>query len=351
MTFDSYVQSLTQDKIVPSVVDGAFNGNVLTARLLKNGKRWDGEALKRPMMYQKNSAQGSYSGFDTLSTNKINTRIISSFDPRQYYQSVVLSNLDLAVNATQSRVLDLLKVEMETAKMSMADSIGGLFYGDGTGNSNKDFLGLGAAVDDGTNVATYGTQTRSSYSALQSSVTTGVGALTISAMATSYNAAKVGTAKPTLIVTDESVWTYYESLVQPQIRANYDVGGYKQVTSMGMAENKSALGVGEVGFDALMYRGVPVVADEKCTSGFMYMLNEDYLKWYGLKHPQHGEVEMKINNIQSGAYENKVPVYGCAWTGLKEPVNQDAEIGQFLLYGNLVCWSPRHQAVLKGITS
>ena len=108
-TFGDYIQSVTQDKIVPSVVDGAFNGNVLTARLLKNGKRWDGEALKRPMMYQKNSAQGSYSGFDTLSTNKVETRIISSFDPRQYYQSVVLSNLDLAVNATQSRVLDLLK--------------------------------------------------------------------------------------------------------------------------------------------------------------------------------------------------------------------------------------------------
>lgn len=347
-TFGNYVQTVTQDSIVPSIVDGVLNGNVLTARLLGNGKRWSGEALKRPLMYQKNSAQGSYSGFDTLSTTQVNTRVLMTFDPRQYYQSVVLSNLDLAVNNTQAKVLDLVKVEMETAKISMQDSVGDLLYGDGTGNSNKDFLGLSAAVDDGTNVATYANLTRSTYSALQSDVTTGVGALTISSMASAYNAAKVGSDKPTLIVCPEAVWTYYEALIQPNIRVNYD--GYRQITKGGMAESKAAL-KGEAGFDALMYRGVPLVADEKCTAGYMYFLNEKFLSWYGLQHPQHGEVSVKTKNIQTSAIENYAPIKGCAWSGLKEPVNQDAEIGQLFLYGQLVNWSPRHNAVLKGITS
>lgn len=349
-TFGNYVQSVTQDKIVPSVVEGALNGNVITMRLLGNGKRWSGEALKRPLKYQKNTSGGSYSGFDTLSTAQVNTRVLMEFDPRQYYQSVVLSNLDLAVNATQARVLDLLKVEMETAKLDMQDSVGTLFYGDGTGNSNKDFLGLAAAVDDGSVVATYGGLTRSSYDPLDADVTTGVGALTLAQMASAYDAAKIGSDKPTLIATTESVWTFYEGLIQPHVRANYDAMGYRQVGKKGMYENKAAL-KGEIGFDALMYRGVPVVADEKCTSGYMYFLNENYLHWYGLKHPQHGEVKMNIKNIQTGVVEKMYPAYGCAWSGLKEPVNQDAEIGQLFLYGNLVCWSPRHQAVLQDVTS
>lgn len=350
-TFDSYVQSVTQDEIVPSVIDGVLSGNVLALRLLGNGKPWSGEALKRPLFYQKNTSGGSYSGFDTLSTTKVNTRVLLSFDARQYYQSVVLSNLDLAVNATQARVLDLLKVEMETAKLSMSDSVGTLLYGDGTGNANKDFLGLGAAVDDGTNVATYGTLSRTTYATpLNSSVTTSIGALTVARMATAYNSAQIGSDAPTLIVCDPSTWTYYEALLQPTVRANYDAHGYPQVAKAGTFANKEAL-KGEIGFNALMYRGTPVVPDEKCTSGFMYLLNEKYLQWYGLKHPQHGEVSTKVSNIQTSALEDYTPLKGCSWSGLKEPVNQDAEIGQLFLYGNLVCWSPRHQAVLKGITS
>jgi len=349
-TFGNYVQSVTQDKIVPSVVDGVLNGNVLTHRLLGNGKRWSGEALKRPLMYQKNTAGGSYSGFDTLATNQVNTRVLMDFDPRQYYQSVVLSNLDLAVNATQEKVIDLLKVEMETAKLSMQDDVGTLFYADGTGNSNKDFLGLVAAVDDGTNVATYGSLARTTYSALNSSVTTGVGALTIAQMATAYDAAQIGADAPTLIVAPPAVWTFYEGLLQPTVRANYDSHGYPMVGKKSMYANRSAL-KGEIGFSALMYRGTPVVSDEKCTAGYMYFLNEKYLHWYGLKHPQHGEVSVKIKNVETDAIDEYTPAFGCAWSGLKEPVNQDAEIGQFFLYGNLVCWSPRHQAVLQGITS
>lgn len=148
-TFGSYVQSVTQDRIVPSVIDGVLNGNVLTHVILGNSERWSGEALKRAHMYQKSTSGGSYSGYDTLSTAQVDTRVIMNFDPRQHYHSVVLSNLNLAVNATQERVLDLLKVEMETAKLSMLDDIGTAFYSDGTGNTNKQFLGLDAHVDDG----------------------------------------------------------------------------------------------------------------------------------------------------------------------------------------------------------
>lgn len=201
---------------------------------------------------------------------------------------------------------------------------------------------------DGDVVATYGGLTRSSYGALQSSVTDSVGALTLARMSTAFNAAQIGSEKPTLIVADPASWTYFEALHQPNVRITSD--GYAQVTKGGMAQSRAAL-KGELGFDALMYRGCPVVADDKCTSGSMFFLNEKHLTWYGLKHPQHGEVTVNVKNIVTDALEQKALIPGLSWSGLKEPVNQDAEIGQFFLYGNLVCWSPRHQAALKGISS
>lgn len=349
-TFDDYIKSVTRQKIVPSVVEGIVNGNVLTMRLLTNSKVWSGESLKRPLMYQVNTSGGSYSGFDTFSTAQVNTRVLESWDPRQNYQSVVLSNLDLSVNATQERVLDLLEVEMETAKISMMDRIGTQFYGDGTGNSSKDFNGLNNLVDDGTVAATVGGLARATYpTALNSSVTTSVGAITVSRMRTAYDAASHGVETPTLIVTDKTTWSYMEAMFASQIRLNYE--GYAQVTAFDVVKSKEAL-KGEIGFNALMFRGTPIVKDEKCTTGYVYFLNEKYLQWFGLKHANHDNITLGAPDlIDSGAYEKSPSVKGFAWTGLKEPVNQDAEIGQILLYGNLVCWSPRHQAVLKGVTS
>ena len=352
-TFGNYVQSVTRHKIVPSVVEGIVNGNVLLMRTLTNSKEWSGESLKRPLMYAKNTSGGSYSGFDTFSTAQVDTRVLMAFDPRQNYQSVVLSNLDLAVNATQERVLDLLKVEMETAQVSMLDRLGDQIYGDGTGNSNKDFLGLNTMVDDGTVTSTYGNLTRASYpTPLNSSVTASVGAITRARMATAFDAATHGHQEPTLIITDKTTWSYIESLYASTIRTNYTEAAYTYVTKdrYNTTKDKATLR-GEVGFKALNFRGTPIVADEKCTSGYIYFLNENYLEWYGLKHPQHEAITLTTSTMDSGAYNEAPKVKGFAWTGLKEPVNQDAEIGQILLYGNFICWSPRHQAVLKGITS
>src|SRR3990167_10602826 len=157
MTFDAYVQSVTNFEIVPKIVDNVLNSNVLALRILGNSKPWNGEQLKFPIKYQKSTSGGSFSGLDTFSTTKVNTRQLLAFDPRGYYQSVVLAGMDVDVNATPSGVLNLVKVEMESAQQDMVDSIGGLLYGDGTGNSSKEFLGLDAIVDDTTSVGTYGT--------------------------------------------------------------------------------------------------------------------------------------------------------------------------------------------------
>lgn len=347
MQFDAFVQSVTQDEIVPKVVDTVLASNVLTLRMMSQPKSWSGETLKIPVKVSKSTSGGSFDGYDVFSTTKVNTRQSLSFNPKAYYQSVVLSNMERAVNSGTAKVLDLVKTEMESAQQDMTDSIGALFYSDGTGNGGKDFTGLAAAVDDGSVAATYGGLSRSTYTTLQSTVTTGVGALALTDMASMYDSVKVGGDIPSIIATTESAFSDYESLLTPTVRSNYDAGGFKQVTANGIT-TRGAL-KGEAGFDALFWRGTPLVADEKCTSGYMYFLNEKYLNWYSLPHPDNGSAMQSSDNIEGAAQEQKAPG-GFSWTGFKTPVNQDAAIGQFIVYGEIVNRNPNRSGVLQGIT-
>lgn len=347
MVFDEYVQSVTQDKIVPKIIDTVLESNVLAMKFLSNGKPWSGEKLKFPIKYQKNTtSQGAFDGFDTFDTTKVNTREKLEFEPTGYYHSVVLSGMEVDVNATQAQVLDLVKVEMESAQQDMVDSIGALFYGAQTG---KNFLGLQDIVDDGSTAATYGGLARATYTGLDATVTASGGTLDLETMGTQYDAAKVGSHKPDLGITTETVWSLYEQLVQPTVSVNQN--GYRQVTRNGIAQSTSAL-AGEVGFDALFFRGMPIVADDQCTSEYLYMLNTDSIDWYGLKSHKYDEISLGADKIEGGPYEGKAPTsYGFAWTGLKEPINQYAEIGQFMLMGNLIGKNPRLNSVLTGVTS
>lgn len=346
MTFDEQITSLTQDEILPAVYDTILGSNVLTLRLLGNAKPWSGHKYKVPIKVERDESQGSFDGFDTFSTTRSNTRKVMEFEPKGYYKSVVVSNIERAVNET-AKVMDLIGVEMDSAQQDMSDGIGDLMYGDGTGNSNKDFTGLAAAVDDGSVAASYGGLSRSTYTTIQSNVTTGVGNLTLSTMATSYDAAVKGSDRPTLIVTTEAVWSYYEELLQPTVSANYNAEGFSKVTKNGMMSARGAL-QGEAGFDALFYRGVPMVKDEKCTAGYMYFLNEKYLEFRSLPHPDNAS-RSDAGNIE-GVYkeDEKPPVF--SWTGWKVPTNQDAIISQFIIYGELINKNPNRSSVLQGIT-
>jgi hypothetical protein len=350
MVFDDYVQTVTQDKIVPKVVDTVLGGNLIALRFLSNGKPWSGETLKVPIKYQKNStSQGSFDGFDTFNTTKVNTRTKMSFNPTGYYQSIVLSGMEVDVNDTQDKVLDLVKVEMESGMEDMLDSIGTLFY---TVQSGKAFIGIPDIADDGTTVATYGGLARATYTGIAGTKTASGGAVTLAKMRTLYDAVTFGQHKPTLGISNETVWSLVESLYTSTVRANYDAMGYPQVTRFGTVASQAAL-KGEIGYDALYFRGMPLARDEKATAQALYFLNENSIQWYGLKSHKYANIDLSAQFHEGNEYDGPgVPTsYGFAWTGLKDPVNQYAEIGQILLMGQLVGKNPRLNGQLTGITS
>ena len=348
-TFGTRVTTTTQDKIMPKVVDTVLNGNVFATRVLSKAAKWHGETLKFPIKHAKNTTGTSFSGFDTFSTAATDNRVNMQFSPKFYQITCALPRDELSVNAvTEERVIDLAKLEMESTAQDMADDIGTIFYGDGTGNSSKDFSGLEAIVDDTTNVATYGGLSRTTYaSQLNSTVTASSGVLSLAKMSTLYSAVTSGAQKTTLGLCSETIFNLYEQLLQPQERIAKDVSMMKAGGNMGKAGTGM---VGGTGFTGLYYKGFPILADEKATSGVLYFLNEDFLDWYALPMAMTQSIKFRSQDIEGNDYSD-VTGLGFSWSGWVTPTNSAAVVGHVYLGGELVSKNPRRHGKLTSITS
>jgi len=354
MTFTNRVTTITQDTILPKVFDNILSDNFAAFRFISNGSKWSGETLKRPVKLVKSTLGGSFSGLDTHSTATVESRRTMSFNLKAYEIPVAIAGLDRLVNATEAQVIDLVKAEMESAAQDAMDDIADAFYGDGTGNSSKDFEGLQNLVDDGTTASTIGGLSRTTWTSLAGTRTASGGAMTLTKLGALYIAVAGGSAqrqKPTIISSDETVWNLYEALLSPTVQAGYQMNGYPMVTR----RSRGAIAAGEfkggMGFTSLIYRGVPWVADEKDSNGqTVWMLNENYLDWYGLKDPEMTSVS--FGNTHEGTY-NEAPTNntGLQISNFLKPVNQYGEIGHIYLFGNLVTFQPRRHGRLTGVTS
>lgn len=349
MAFGNRVLTTTNQEIMPRVVDTILNSNILATRIMTKPEKWVGERLKFPLKYQKNNTGTSFSGFDTFSTSSVDNRVNFEFTPKFYQITVSLPMDEMSVNAvSESKILDLVSLSMKSAAQDMADDIGTIFYGDGTGNSGKDFGGLGAIVDDGSSVATYGGLSRSTYPTIDSVVTASGGTLTLAKMSTLYNGITSGAQKPTIGVTTEAVFSLYEQLLQPQERIAKDVSLMRSPGgSMGKPGDASyVIGTGATG---LFYKGFPILADEKCTSGVLFFLNEDFLHWYAL--PMYGTMPIKYSPVEiiGNDYSQNMGM-GFSWTDWIKPTNSAAYISHVYVGGEFLTDNPKRHGKLTGIT-
>lgn len=338
---------MTQTYLAPKAVDTVLNGNILALRILGNAKPWKGRKVGKTVQISKPTTGGSFAGLDPFATNKSDTKRRIEFDPRYYYQAVVIEGdeEDVAGSDDQASV-DLVVEAMEEAGNALLDSIGDLFYLDGTGNSNKDFLGLNAIVDDGTTASTYGGLLRATYTTLRATRTAITGGLTdLAVLSTAYSAARHGNDEISLNITSDTKWNGMESLLQPTIATNVAGDGYKQVTRTGVVQSQAGL-KGEAGFSALFWAGKPVVADQKCPTLKWWGLNEKYLTWFGIKskNPNYKPIDMGGNNQIEGVYsQGPSNNIGANFSGLRDSYNQYGRVGFIVLGGNLVSFNPnRH---------
>ncbi len=344
----SRLNTLTNTYLLPKVTDTVLRENPLTEKILSKPTKWRGEQIKKSIKVVKNTNGTSFTGFQTLPSQAVNTRQYLLFPAKFYEIDVTVPLTDLAVNLTDDeKVLDLAEAEMTSSAEDMADDLGNIFYKDGSGNGSLDFNGLTNIVDDLTNTSTYGGLSRTTYTTLKSTLTASGGTLTLTKMATLYNAITDGTIMPSFGLTDRPTFALYEQLIEPKNRIYMTVPEIRN-------ENKTGL-AGTAGFTTLTYKGFGIIPDRKCVNagvgGALYFMREEDLEFRAIeKMPEMEPVKFIEAGFEDNDYEN-LKGLGFHWTGWVKPVNQLAYVGRVILAGEFWSNNPRRHGALTGIST
>jgi len=315
--------SITRTKVMPFVVNQVSEDYPLLKRFLTKGeKKSGGSRIEQPITYKYKTQGGWYSGIEVLNTALENTRTRAYWDWKQLYEPLVFDNMEIFKNSggEDIKIVDLMKQEAQEVRESLRNNFATSLYSDGTGDDNKELTGLDAAIDDGTNVTIYGGITIGNYSWWAAQYTAVSAAISWAAVATMYDSCASGTDAPSIGVTTPAIWTDFEALLEPNVRYNFQANGYPKFDG----------GIQ----DAVLFRGMKIISDEYCTSGEMNFINDRYMKFViASKHPKYA-----------------TDANGFTTTDLKEPSDQDGQVGFLLWWGNLTNSRPNRNGRLVSIS-
>jgi hypothetical protein len=293
------------------LTDNVFTARPLTYWLSDKGRirtETGGTKIVEQLIYGQNSTVASYSGYETLSLTPQEGISAAEFDWKQYGASIAISGIEEAKNNGEHAIINLLESKIMQAEESMREGFNQMFYSDGTGNSGKNWNGLGNLVESGNTVGGINSATGQGNDWWRSYEENTAGALTLLQMATAYNSVSVGNDHPDVILTTQTLFEKYEALLQPQLR---------------YTDTKTA----DAGFQNLLFKSAPIMYDVHCNAGTMYFLNSKYIKLVG-----HSDKWF-------------------AQTDFVRPENQDARFALIMCYGNMVISNRAKQGKLTAKTA
>jgi hypothetical protein len=244
------------------LTDNIFSARPLTYSLMEKGRIRmlnGGTKIVEPLIYGLNDTVGSYSGYDTISLAPQQGISAAEFEWKQYASSISISGIEEAKNNGEQEIINLLEAKIMQAEESMREGFNTMFFGDGTGNSSKNWNGLGNLVESGNTVGNIDSNTYTWWKSYEENTST---ALTLAQMSTAYNSVSVGNDHPDTLLTTQTLFEKYEALLQPNLR---------------YTDTKTA----DAGFQNLLFKAAPVMYDTGCTAGTFYFLNSKYLTLVG----------------------------------------------------------------------
>lgn len=292
------------------LTDNVFTARPLTYWLSDKGRirtESGGTKIVEQLIYGQNDTVKSYSGYETLSLTPQEGISAAEYDWKQYGASIAISGIEEAKNNGEHAIINLLEAKIMQAEESMREGFNQMFFADGTGNGGKNWNGLGNLVENanivgGIDSALPGNEFWRSYEENTAE------ALSLLKMATAYNSVSVGNDHPDVILTTQTLFEKYESLLQPQLR---------------YTDTKTA----DAGFQNLLFKSAPIMYDVHAPAGTMYFLNSKYLKLVGHTDKWFAQTEFV------------------------RPENQDARFALIMCYGNLVVSNRKKQGKLTGKTA
>jgi len=307
----------TLQKHGTQIFDAVSTNNALYWMLKKAGNikvSSGGRKFTHPVIYDKNASFQMYNKLDTIGLNVTDAVTRAEYDVKVAAGSIVLSTIDLAMNAgNKEQLLNYADCKRQEAEISMSELMGDQVWADMS--PTTEFGGLAYIITSNTSVET--TEVGGISSSVNSYWQNQYYNTTISAFNTSsagltqmnalLNACTFGRQGPKAVFTDKTVYGLYEIGLTSNIR-------YTQTD------------LADAGFRHLMYTTMPVLFDDNCPSADMYFVDTDSL-WLQVL----AQANNKITQFQ-----------------LKD--DQLASSALMYLAGNLTVGSRRTQGVIASIT-
>lgn len=351
----SRLVTTTSQSVAPFVVDAIHGSSVLVGRATGSRvKPWEmGIYERQPIQVEDVSTAIDFQGIGNFNTADNSTDVNLQWEAKGLGDSVIIGYAELGLNQTKAQVINLVKRKFDVIKNSLIAGAGTRLYGLGSGSAIE---GLQLQTDDGTYTSSYGSLSRSTYgTAINGQLTpASSGVISFNSLAAQVDlcsAAASSLESTNLILTTKSVWALVEKLVESKSRGNYDTSrGNLRVspyTPMGMALD--AKDVGRGGYEAMYFRGIPVVKDDQCPTGLVYTLNENHIQFVSSKIAYCENIKMG-QEVTKGALEE---VQTTAWQVSKEakPTNGLGDVRQIAIYGNFVNRNPVRSGVITGVTT
>lgn len=268
-----------------------------------------GTSIDENISFDANPNGGAFSGYETLSMEGADVHTYASYDPKEYYKSVMISGREEGMNSGKSRIFNLWKAKLDNAMASMANDLSVDLVGDGTGNSSKVLTGLLAAIPTDPTTGTYGGLDASLLTWWRSQLVDTAATVTSSTITAAMNdlwlKCKRGTRVPGLILCGNSFYSIFESTLMD----------LQRFTTAEKAK---------YGFPTLQYKTADVVSDASMGALRAWFINLKAIKWR--PHKDYNMVPMDE----------------------RHPVNQNAKGTYIYFMGNLVTKTRRDNGLLIG---
>lgn len=352
MIFNAAVTTTTREFILKKVFDQVTTGTPGLMTFLQTPKEWNtGTSYKFAIKYQDTTNGGNIGIADRLDTDRQNVRVQANFALKAAYKPVVVAIAETTVNMGDEQIVNLLDTEFDSQAQSLMNVLAqNLYTGNGTGN---DWDSLANAASDSTLYATYGDLSRSTYTAWNGYYLASAGALTLAKLATGFDAVTIGTDQPDVCFTTKAIWSTYESLLTPSVRANFSTAGYPKMNAWGGVPTSPGLG-GSQGFVYLTFRGTPIAKDEQVPSGKFFIVNRKGFGFVGFDYQDESIMKANFKEtsdaVPTGVPGNVKSTRGFQFRKMMSPVDQLTRVGYLLYAGNFVATEPRLNGTLAGVS-
>ena len=347
------VNNITLEDINAKVVDTINKSSEIMKRVVSRPERWNGRSYQVPIFTNTSNLGIPFKGTETFDTTIDMNTVSLTWFPTGYAQPVGVSVVERSINQTPAGVIDLYQTSYQYAQNSMITALGNIFYSYGSGNY---FDGLGLIDDNGASTSAYGGLTRATYPTINAFlVAASSGVIDIATMNSADDGATIsGTMAetPNVILANQTVWSLYDSLLEPTSRSTYGALGSSFIDGDTAVSKAANAGDGfklNAGSTSVTFRGKPFVRDQKSPTGSMWFLNEAWFVFKSL--PLIGlNIIATTESVTTGAYD-AYKVSAFQFRQMMMPVNQLSEVGIFVMYGNLICKNPNRNALITGITT